>query len=184
MNAKTKSQNSSYKKALVFLLLLSSSLLLQAQESKSKSTDFKVSSPAFDDEGQYPKLYTCDGASISPPLTFAHIPKEAKMIAVTMSHIAIDGEQHVYWVFYNIPVNTLDIPQDAKDIGLLGHNTMNENLSYSPPCSKGPGEKIYTITAYAVSKVVTDKGLRMKDFLKKIKSNILATSTLSVKYSR
>jgi phosphatidylethanolamine-binding protein (PEBP) family uncharacterized protein len=100
-----------------------------------------------------------------------------------MTHIAKEGE-HVYWLLYNIPINTIQIAENATNIGLLGHNTMNRNLAYSPPCSKGPGEKSYTLTAYAVSKNVTNKGLVLADFLTEIKDDIIAKSTLTVKYSR
>ncbi len=168
---------------LMLLIGLSINYPLKAQ-STDENSDFKLSSPAFTDQGNYPKLYTCDSSAYSPPVNFEHIPKNAKMLAITMTHIAKDGDQHVYWVFYNIPVNTSEIAENSKYIGLLGHNTMNRNLAYSPPCSKGPGEKTYTLTAYAVSKNVTNEGLVLADFLTEIKDDIIAKSALTVKYSR
>lgn len=168
-----------YKLLVWILLFFSGNNLLNAQ-----TTNFKIGSPAFVDQGNYPKLFTCDSLAYSPPLFFENTPKTAQMLAVTMSHIARDGDQHVYWVVYNIPTNTSEIPQNSKDIGLIGHNSMNKNLAYAPPCSKGPGVKNYILTAYAVSEKITEEGLTMNKLLKKIKNKIVETSSLTVKYAR
>ena len=36
-------------------------------------------------------------------------------------------------------------------IGIAGNNSVNRNLGYAPPHSKGPGAKTYFITVYALS---------------------------------
>ncbi len=35
----------------------------------------------------------------------------------------------------------------------MGINSVNGEQIYAPPCSRGPGEKLYTITLYALSAV-------------------------------
>jgi len=35
----------------------------------------KLSSSAFSDQGEIPKLYTADGTNISPPLAIGDVPK-------------------------------------------------------------------------------------------------------------
>ena len=42
----------------------------------------QVTSPAFKEGEMIPKQYTCDGASISPPLTWLNVPSEAQTLAL------------------------------------------------------------------------------------------------------
>ncbi|MBI3755185.1 MAG: YbhB/YbcL family Raf kinase inhibitor-like protein, partial [Deltaproteobacteria bacterium] len=38
----------------------------------------QIKSPAFEDNGMIPKKYTCDGADVSPPLSWPKPPAGAK----------------------------------------------------------------------------------------------------------
>jgi Raf kinase inhibitor-like YbhB/YbcL family protein len=161
--------------------------------SKAATTDsttlpvFTAYSNAFENNGSYPKLYTCDSLAISPPIAWKNIPKGTQSFAITMHHFPKDGGKHVYMVVYNIPATVTNIPQAATNIGVWGSNTQNKNLSYSPPCSKGPGPKNYIITVYALSNQpsFTNTGaVSMDDLLLAIKNSTLASSTITVHYAR
>jgi phosphatidylethanolamine-binding protein (PEBP) family uncharacterized protein len=144
-------------------------------------------SPAFVNNGLLPKLYTCDSASNAPPLNWANEPTGTGSFAITMHHIAKDGKKQVYMVLYDIPATQHAFSDSQKYIGIWGSNTHSKELGYAPPCSKGPGPKAYIITLYAIAQkdnFTLKPGLAMDDFLTLVKDQIIATSTISVTYSR
>ena len=44
----------------------------------------RISSPAFEDEGDIPARFTCAGEDISPPLLFEDVPPEAVSLVLVM----------------------------------------------------------------------------------------------------
>lgn len=138
--------------------------------------------------GVLDKKYTCDGQSYSPPLSIKNLPNGTKSIAYTMHHFPPTGEKHVYYVLYKIPATTLSIPENNTTLGSFGVNTVNGKNSYTPPCSQGPGAKIYIITAYALSAEpvipASTSKVTMDILLDAIKNSTLAKAELSVSYTR
>lgn len=154
---------------------------------QSNASDMHFTSPAFVNNGLLPKLYTCDSASNAPPLNWANEPTGTGSFAITMHHIAKDGKKQVYMVLYDIPATQHAFSDSQKYIGIWGSNTHSKELGYAPPCSKGPGPKAYIITLYAIAQkdnFTLKPGLAMDDFLTLVKDQIIATSTISVTYSR
>lgn len=135
-----------------------------------------------------PSEFTCEGKRTSPPLTWSNPPTGTKFFAITMHHLPGNEEKHVYFVLYNIPAIIKSLPENTKDIGVFGINTVNGQQEYTPPCSKGPGAKWYTITVYALSSEmkssVPASSVTMDVLLAAIKDKTLATSTMDVSYTR
>lgn len=132
--------------------------------------------------------YTCDGQSYAPPLSWTNAPAGTKSFAITMHHIPPTGDKHVYYLLYNISSTVTSLLENNTSIGLFGINTVNGKNNYSPPCSQGPGAKIYVLTVYALSEQpvisVAPSKLTM-DILTDAMSKItLAKSELSVSYTR
>ncbi len=162
------------------LILLGSGFLCAAQT-------FTLASPAFTRGGAYPVEFTCDGERASPPLAWSNPPAGTRSFAVTMHHIPEPGEKHVYLVIYNIPADVKSLAKNAHDIGAWGINTVNGQPEYTPPCSKGPGPKTYTLTVYALSseaKLTLPGRVTMDALLEAIKDKTLATSAMDVVYAR
>ena len=149
---------------------------------------FTFKSTAFTNNGTFPKEYTCDGTSTSPPVNWENLPAGTKSVALTMHHVPLEGGKHVYLVLYNIPLAIVSIPANASGIGKMGINTVNGKNVYSPPCSQGPGAKTYILTAYALSAepVISTaaNATTMDVLLTAIKSTTLGTQTLTVAYTR
>ena len=105
-----------------------------------------------------------------------------------MHHIPAPGEKHVYIVLYNIPASVTSIPEAVSGIGLFGINTVNGKTSYTPPCSQGPGDKLYTLTVYALSSAplftVPQAQVTMDLLLSAISAKTLDTSVINVTYAR
>jgi phosphatidylethanolamine-binding protein (PEBP) family uncharacterized protein len=177
--------------ALILLSLAGCTVSAQTTPSSSptaSSSSFTLSSEAFIDGGLMGSQFTCDGAGVSPALTWKNAPAGTTSYAITMHHLPPAGEaKHVYMLIYDLPANS-DHLEQASTLGNWGMNTVNGKLAYTPPCSKGPGRKEYILSVYALSaapvfsKAKSEIGIN--DLLTAIQSTTLATATMTVGYAR
>ena len=149
---------------------------------------FTLLSPAFTNGGRLPVEYTGDGASITPPLEWNSPPSGTKAYAVIMHHIDPEGKTKWYWTLYNIPADARNLPANVQGIGTLGNNSINGRVGYAPPHSKGPGDKTYVLTLYALSAPLTlsvaPADLTRDALLEAMRGKVLASSQLQVVYAR
>lgn len=103
---------------------------------------FVLRSAAVKDGGTLPVEYTGDGVSATLPLAWSGAPAGTKSFALIMRHIAPD-QIRCYWILYNIPATTHQLPKNVKGVGVWGTNSINHRTEYAPPHSKGPGPKKY-----------------------------------------
>ena len=163
---------------------------VEATDIPSTSSDgtFTLTSSEVSEGGELPKEFTCDGSSATLPLSSSDVPEGTKSFAVIMHHIPGPGDSHWYWVLYNIPANVTSLEKNTSGIGALGNNSVNSETKYAPPCSKGPGEKLYTYTVYALSAEpqlnVSASEVSRDVLLNAIKDITLASATLNVTYTR
>jgi phosphatidylethanolamine-binding protein (PEBP) family uncharacterized protein len=145
-------------------------------------------STAFTNNGTLPTKYTCDGASVSPPIAWKDAPAGTKSFAVIMHHIPPTGDNHVYMLVYNIPSSISSLAEKSANVGLYGVNTVNGKTEYSPPCSQGPGAKLYVMTVYALSAEPVLGGVQSKVtrdiLLAAISKTTLGTAVMNVNYTR
>lgn len=166
-----------------------------AAASSSGTGTFTILSSAFTNNGELPKEYTCDGTKASPPVNWENAPAGTKSFALVMDHIVgptpgMPGsfDRHTYMVLYNIPATTTSIPKGVSGIGLFGINTVDSKTSYSPPCSMGPGSKLYTFTVYALSAepvlTVAQTAVTREILLAAISKTTLGQAAINVNYTR
>jgi len=108
----------------------------------TSTAGFSVASAAFAAGGDLPARYTCDGSSLSPPLSWSGAPAGTVGYAVVMHHVAAPDDVHWYWVLYDIPPSVDHIDAGVTPPAEVGTNSVNGRSEYTPPCSKGPGRKI------------------------------------------
>lgn len=111
---------------------------------------FALSSSAFVDGDTLPAEFTCDGAGHSPPLSWTAGPAGTVGYALLMHTDARDGRKW-NWVLYGIPAGTTSLSAGQMGLGTAGKTSDGPQLAYAPPCSQGPGEKLYTFTVFALS---------------------------------
>ena len=146
---------------VLFRMIVKSSTSAGISESTSSSNKFSISVPSAINVNQLPISATCDGAGISPAITWSNAPSGTKYLTIIMDSIPgpprpgeTSTENHFYLTNYNIPSSVHSISEGNKVIGALGQNFLGRALGYTPPCSQGPGAKIYTITIYALSEKI------------------------------
>ncbi len=149
-------------------------LMLLVSAATKANESLVLISPAFTDNGSFPIQFTCEGEGISPPLNWRGVPDGTQSLVVIMDHLPdhkaepkiASNEENTpppesksgkpeglrwYWSMYNIPAQVSGITS-GQSVGTPGSNVVNNKNEYSPPCSKGPGQKNYTFHLYALSK--------------------------------
>lgn len=99
--------------------------------------------------------HTCDGAGLSPPLAWSGAPAGTREFALLMSTLPGDGTTKWNWVLYNIPTTVTSLATGSASVGTFGVGSDGPATAYQPPCSQGPGLKLYTFTVYALSAAPT-----------------------------
>jgi len=149
---------------------------------------FILRSPEVANGGALPVDYTGDGSSSTLPLEWSGAPAGTKSYALIMHHLDPEGKTKIYWTLYNIPAETKSLAKNSKGVGLLGRNTINDQIGYGPPHSKGPGAKTYILSLYALSAPpslnVPASQVTGEILSAAIKNLTLASSDLNVVYTR
>ena len=145
----------------------------------------------FSNNGNFPKVFTCDSSGISPGLQWSNAPTGTNSYAITMHHFPPTyptEDKHVYIVLYNIPSAVTSLTNNSKTIGSFGINTVDRKNAYTPPCSQGPGAKVYILTLYALSAAptvsVSSSQVTMDVLLAGIRNKILDSTVMTVTYTR
>jgi phosphatidylethanolamine-binding protein (PEBP) family uncharacterized protein len=178
---------------LLVLIILNLSLVACGSRLADPATaepprGFTLSSPEVAEGGALPAEYTCDGASATLPLAWSGAPAGTRSFAAIMHHVAEPGDAHWYWVLYDIPADVTALSKNSVGVGTLGTNSVNDKTAYTPPCSKGPGEKAYTYTVYALSAqpqlAAPASQVSREVLLAAIQDITLASAELHVSYAR
>jgi phosphatidylethanolamine-binding protein (PEBP) family uncharacterized protein len=152
------------------------------------TANLKLECPVVGANGMLPVEFTGDGTGISPPLSWKGSPQGTKAYAIIMHHIDPEGKTKCYWTLYNIPSKTVSLPKSVKGVGIFGSNSVNQELGYAPPHSKGPGMKTYVITLYALSKSlkinIPAEQVNRDTLIEAMKGIVLGSSEIKVVYSR
>lgn len=152
----------------------------------STTTDFTLSSNSVDANSALSIDHTCDGAGTSPQLSWANAPEGTVCYAVTMHHIPGPGDEHVYMVVYNIPSSVSSLASGETSVGSWGTNTVNDQASYTPPCSQGTGTKEYILTVHALSACPTISSAKVTkaELETAIKDITLGSATKTITYTK
>ena len=60
-----------------------------------------LSSPDFSEGGNIPEGFTCEGKDVSPTLTIAGVPKEAKSFVLIVDDPDAPGGNFTHWLMWN-----------------------------------------------------------------------------------
>ena len=113
---------------------------------------FALSSPSFHDGGRIPRVYTCDGRDVSPPLRWTAPPRGTRSLALTV--VDVDAHGFVHWDLRRIPPAARGVAAAYR--GPLGRLFVEGPHSagtrgYTGPCpppGSGRHRYVFTLTAY------------------------------------
>ncbi|MFN3625561.1 MAG: YbhB/YbcL family Raf kinase inhibitor-like protein [Hyphomicrobium sp.] len=151
----------------------------------------KISSPAFDDGGQIPAKYTCQGADVSPPLVFSGVPDDAKsLVLIVDDPDAPDPKApkmtYVHWVLYDLPPDTKGFDEGIKSFPAGTKDGTNDwkRTGYGGPCPP-IGRHRYFFKLYALDTKLAGLDKPTKDaVLKAMQGHVLAEAQLMGTYQK
>ena len=124
----------------------------------------KLTSSAFIAGAAIPARFTCEGADVSPALTWEGVPKTAKSLVLIVDDPdapdpAAPQRTWVHWLLYNLPAETTGLPQ-ALTAGNLPSGTREglndwKRTGYGGPCPP-IGRHRYYHKLYALDVVLPD----------------------------
>jgi Raf kinase inhibitor-like YbhB/YbcL family protein len=147
-----------------------------------EGVDMRISSPAFEDEGDIPALYTCDGDRISPPLVFEDVPEDAVSLVLLVDDPDAPAGTWDHWVAYDIePVG--EVPAGVTSLGTAGTNSWGRT-GYGAPCPPN-GTHRYFFQLYALDRWLGwEEGVDKTSVLDFIHDHVIAEASLLGFYSR
>lgn len=151
----------------------------------------RITSTVFRNEGTIPKLYTCEGKDISPPLVWTDVPTGTKSLALIVDDPdapdpAAPKMTWVHWVLYNMPSVTEGLPEGVKSLPPGTKEGVNDwnRTGYGGPCPP-IGRHRYFHKLYALDIVLPDLRQPTKVQLEQaMKGHILAEAQLMGTYQK
>ena len=151
---------------------------------------FQIKSTAFEHGGNIPKKYTCDGADISPPLSWTSPPEATKSLALICDDPDAPVSTWVHWVAFNIPADKRmlhkDVPKNNElpDGTLQGKNSWGK-IGYNGPMPPPGKPHRYFFKIYALDAVLDiSSGATKQELLNAMEGHILAEAQLMGLYKR
>ncbi|MGH9025244.1 MAG: YbhB/YbcL family Raf kinase inhibitor-like protein [Acidimicrobiia bacterium] len=107
---------------------------------------FTLESSAFEDGGDIPDEFTCNGDDTSPPLEWSGASQMAIGYALVMEDLDANG--FVHWVLFDIPGDTTSLAAGDDGGGTVGSNQLGTQR-YIGPCPPS-GNHEYQFTLYSL----------------------------------
>jgi len=142
----------------------------------------RISSPAFEDEGDIPARFTCAGEDISPPLLFEDVPLEAVSLVLVMDDPDAPMGTWDHWVAYDIEP-LAEVPTGIGSLGTAGTNSWGRT-GYGGPCPPS-GTHRYVFQLFALDRRIGwEEGADKTSVLEAIHEHVLAEASLLGFFSR
>jgi len=175
------------------VLILSASATQSVHAKEEQAMTLKLTSSAFEHEGTIPRLHTCEGKDVSPPLAWSGVPENAKSLVLIVDDPdapdpAAPRMTWVHWVLYNIPPSSTGLPQGVspKELpeGTLEGMSDFQRTGYGGPCPP-IGRHRYFQKLYALDTVLPDlKKPRKADVEKAMKGHVIEQAVLVGTYQK
>ncbi len=150
----------------------------------------KLTSKAFEHNGEIPSHYTCEGDNMSPPLEIHDIPKNTKSLVLIMDDPDIPDfvkqkfniQVWDHWTVFNIDPR-VKVFREGLSPGIIGKNTSGES-AYTGPCPPDKRHR-YFFRLYALDKLLEMReGVTKQQVLDAIKGHVIAEAELIGTYDK
>lgn len=165
----------------IFVLLLVSNAI---GKEVTKMSGLKMTSPVFENNGNIPKKYTCDGKDVNPPLLIENVPTNTKSLALIADDPDAPRGTWAHWVVWNIDPQTGAIKEDS--VPKNAKQGMNDfrRRDYGGPCPPS-GTHRYFFKLYALDTVLNiGQDSTKADLEKAMNGHILEEVSLTGLYKR
>jgi Raf kinase inhibitor-like YbhB/YbcL family protein len=143
----------------------------------------KITSSAFQEGGNIPSKFTCDGGDSSPPLRLAEIPSGAKSLALVVDDPDAPSGLFTHWIVWNISPKTNAIAEGSAPQGVQGTNDFGKS-GFGGPCPPS-GTHRYYFKIFALDRELNlASGTKRNQLDAAMKGHVVAQGELMGRYSR
>ena len=143
----------------------------------------KITSSAFQEGGNIPSKFTCDGSDTSPPLQITGVPSEAKSLVLIADDPDAPSGLFTHWLVWNIPPQTNSIAEGSAPKGVHGTNDFGKS-GYKGPCPP-PGTHRYSFKIFALDRELDLRaGAKRSQVDTAMKGHVIAQGELVGRYAR
>lgn len=160
---------------------------------KRRSAVFRIESPDFKEGGHIPRIYTCEGENLSPPLAWKGPPPGTKSYVLVLEDPDAPMGTFVHWVVFDLPPDLTGLYRGAGNNGAGLENGMKHDMTdfgqigYGGPCPpKGHGMHRYSFVLKAtdLASLGLDEGAKRSELERALKGHVLAETRITAVYQR
>jgi Raf kinase inhibitor-like YbhB/YbcL family protein len=154
----------------------------------------EIRSAAFEPDSKIPLRHTCDGADISPQLSWGGVPEGSASFVLIMDDSDSSAGVWVHWVLYDLPGELRELQEGISKCakpetgGLQGPCWGVESFSrigYYGPCPPPGLPHRYSFRLYALDRMLgLPAGAAKKQVVEAMKGHVLAEAELVGLYTR
>lgn len=155
-----------------------------------KAMSLTLSSPSFSNGGDIAKKFTCDGADISPQLSWTDPPPTTKSFALLVDDPDAPVGNWNHWALWNLPSSARGLPEGmSKEARLPDGSQQGLNdfrkTGYNGPCPPPGKPHRYYFKLFALdAKLDLKAGASKPELEAAIKGHILAQAELMGRFGR
>ena len=149
----------------------------------SGGAKMKITSSVFQEGGNIPSKFTCDGGDTSPPLQIAEVPSGAKSLALVVDDPDAPSGLFTHWIVWNISPQTNAIAEGSTPQGVQGTNDFGKS-GYGGPCPPS-GTHRYYFKIFALDRELDlPSGTKRSHLDAAMKGHVVAQGELMGRYSK
>ena len=167
-------------------LPLDSPILDRIEPLPTSSSPFNFVAP-WTDAGRIDSINTCDGANLSPAVSWTAVPEGTVELAIAFVDESIDDELPlIHWVLAGLSPADISLSEGSVPLGAIEGINFSGNVGYDGPCPP-PGEPAHTyrLTIFALNQQTElVDGTPAVDLLNFVRTVAIASTDLTGTFER
>ena len=155
-----------------------------------KTMPLKLSSPSFSNGGDIAKKFTCDGADVSPQLSWTEPPGGTKALALLSDDPDAPVGNWSHWVLWNLPAESRGLAEGLSKVARLPDGSQQgtndfRRTGYNGPCPPPGKPHRYYFKLFALDRELDLKpGAGKRELEAAMKGHILEQTEWMGRYGR
>lgn len=167
----------------IFTLIVSNIIGLNLVQAQTASM-MTITSPVFQEGGNIPVKYTCDGANASPAVEFSGVPEGTKSLVLIVDDPDAPAGTWTHWIVYDMSPDTTSIKENGLPTGAKEGLNSSNKYNYVGPCPPS-GTHRYYFRLYALDNQLNlPPGSSRGAVEAAMNGHVLTQTQLMGKYSR
>src|SRR5438477_12023341 len=168
----------------VIIAAVSASALVAIVSFAAGGAKMKITSSAFQEGGNIPSKFSCDGADTSPPLQISDVPSGAKSLVLIVDDPDAPSGLFTHWMVWNISPQSSGVAEGSTPAkGMQGKNDFGKP-GYGGPCPPSGTHRYYFKIFALDGELALSPGSKRAQLDAAIKGHVIAQGQLMGRYSR